>query len=1017
MTTEQDPRDIFTGRIAADLVGPGAPDESIEDIPSERYLSGILFPRASEHEAEDDEGLEDKAECDEQGASLEETARMALAGKPSTMGLSFAVREDGAKPEIKVRVRCGTYIGERKEGSKRGKPTWRRTAHDVGLVIPIQVGYSSRPVSEPQLPGLHLVTQISKASDHTTLTVALVNQNKQNATKFENERLFFFQVELAIIAAHECALVARPRFRTVQDEEDESNALLYREHREFAVGHTCSASWTASGDTASLIQSTWLPRHIVNSISSAGDPVFGSLGDATSPEWLAAAAPEALAEALGRLPATYRSWLQGQMGRVDGLPASLREAARRNLASCDRAAKRIEEGVALIAGNATVRKAFQLANHAIHLQRHWQGDSQFRWRPFQLGFQLLCVASLADGKHADRRMMDLLWFPTGGGKTEAYLALTAFTLIIRRLTEKDDDRAAGVSVLMRYTLRLLTIQQFQRAAALILACEHLRKQDKSLGNTPFSIGLWVGGGATPNTDADARKDRRAVMQLNKCPACSTALKLEDDRVQRVLRPACQNAQCVITGLLPIYTVDEYIYKVRPSLVIGTLDKFAQIVRKPETSTLFGKKGGGRPPDMIIQDELHLISGPLGTLAGLYEVAIDAICSRDGYRPKVIGSTATIRRAAEQIKDLFDRDAHQFPPPCIDVENSCFAVVDHGAPGRLYLGLSTAGRSARFSLQAVCASSLQAANDPRLPEALRNYYSTLVAYFNTLRELGGALVLMQDDVGVSLRSYSARRGEAPRSLIPPLELTSRTPSVEIPTILETLQEPGQCDILLASNMISVGVDIPRLGLMVVNGQPKGIAEYIQATSRVGRNLVPGIILTVFNHARARDRSRFETFSSWHATLYRDVESTSVTPFAPRARDKALHAVLVALVRHLQPTMTDSPVMNAARRQEVEVIARVIIERARRVDPDESASVLQRVMQLLDGWAARKDLRHYWDDSNKAPSLLISAEAAAALGKDYDRLEWPTPNSMREVEPGTPFVITERLREDISGTKSN
>lgn len=1014
MTAEQDPRDIVIGRIAADLVGPGTPDEAIEDIPSERYLSGILFPRASLPEADDDEALEDKADSEEQGASLDETARMALSGKPSTMGLSFAVKEDGPKPEIKVLVRCGTYVGEKKE--KRAKPIWHRTAHEVGLLIPVQVGYSTRPVSETELPGLQLVAQISKAADHTTLTVALVNQNRQNATKFENERLFFFQVELAVVGSNECSLVARPRFRTVQDEEDESNALLYRDHREFAVGHTCSALWTASGDTASFIQSTWLPRHIVNSVSAAGDPVFQSLSDAAIPEWLASATHEALVAALGRLPAAYRSWLQVQKARIDGLPASHREAARRNLGTCERTAERIEGGIALINRDATVRKAFQLSNRAIHIQRHWQKDSGFRWRPFQLGFQLLCVASLADGNHPDRGTMDLLWFPTGGGKTEAYLALTAFILILRRLTEKGEDRASGVSVLMRYTLRLLTIQQFQRAAALILACEQLRKQDESLGKTSFSIGLWVGSGATPNTDAEARKNRKAVMQLNKCPACSTVLKIEDD-LQRMLRPNCPNAECELAGLLPIYTVDEYIYKVRPSLVIGTLDKFAQIVRNPATSALFGKKNNGRPPDLIIQDELHLISGPLGTLAGLYEVAIDAICSRDGNRPKVIGSTATIRRAAQQIRDLFDRDAHQFPPPCIDVENSCFAVVDRGAPGRLYLGLSTAGRSARFALQAVCASTLQAAIDPSLPEALRNYYSTLVAYFNTLRELGGALVLMQDDVGVSLRSYSARRGEVARSIAPPLELTSRTESAQIPNILETLSEPGQCDILLASNMISVGVDIPRLGLMVVNGQPKGIAEYIQATSRVGRNLVPGIVLTVFNNARARDRSRFETFSSWHATLYRDVESTSVTPFAPRARDKALHAVLVALVRHLEPGMADAPHMNAAKRQEVEILAQVIFERARRVDPDESPAVLQRIMQLLDGWVARKDLAKYWDDSNKAPSLLISAEAAAALGQDFDRREWATPNSMREVEPGTPFVITERLSEAISGAKSN
>jgi len=177
-------------------------------------------------------------------------------------------------------------------------------------------------------------------------------------------------------------------------------------------------------------------------------------------------------------------------------------------------------------------------------------------------------------------------------------------------------------------------------------------------------------------------------------------------------------------------VDEDVYRECPSLLISTVDKFAQIVRNSDTTVLFGSPTARRhaPPDLIIQDELHLISGPLGSLTGLYESAIDCICSSSGWKAKVIGSTATIRRATEQVRNLFAREAFQFPPPVINRQNSCFAVEDNEAAGRLYVGVTTAGRSAKFALQAVCAELLQAAAGIKASDEERNPYTTLVAYF-------------------------------------------------------------------------------------------------------------------------------------------------------------------------------------------------------------------------------------------------------------------------------------------------
>ena len=324
-------------------------------------------------------------------------------------------------------------------------------------------------------------------------------------------------------------------------------------------------------------------------------------------------------------------------------------------------------------------------------------------------------------------------------------------------------------------------------------------------------------------------------------------------------------------------------------------------------------------------------------------------------------------------------------------------------------MTTAGRSAKFTLQAVSGSVLQSAAAAGKNDDDRDPYWTLLSYFNSLRELGGALVLMQDDVNDSIQGIARRRGEDPRQPGAIEELTSRRTQEEIRDMLELLSIPagsdGVLDAVLATNMVSVGVDIPRLGLMLVNGQPKGIAEYIQATSRVGRGRVAGLIVTVLNNAKARDRSHYESFATWHGTLYRDVEPTSVTPFASRARDRALHAVLVALVRHLVPGMLDRPRLDdAAIAAAMELIGDVT-DRAGRIDPEEDA-VRGELERLLENWDQRAPLS-YWAQPNR--SLLQDAERAAtmrAMGRRPGDA-WPTMNNMRSVEPSTPFRLAERL----------
>lgn len=347
-------------------------------------------------------------------------------------------------------------------------------------------------------------------------------------------------------------------------------------------------------------------------------------------------------------------------------------------------------------------------------------------------------------------------------------------------------------------------------------------------------------------------------------------------------------------------------------------------------------------------------------------------------------------------------------------------MDPDAPGRLYAGVTTAGRSAKFTLQAVAASLLQSAHGGTTDDHKRDPYWTLVSYFNSLRELGGALVLMQDDVNDSLALLAQRLNEMPRDPESIEELTSRRTQAEVREMLDRLATPvtkGALDVVLATNMLSVGVDIPRLGLMMVNGQPKGIAEYIQATSRVGRSGVPGLIVAVLNNAKARDRSHYENFPTWHETLYRDVEPTSVTPFAPRARDRALHAVLVALVRHLVGGMLDRPMLDDDAVDAAKELIDDILQRSTAIDPDEADDVKRELAICLETWKLRAP-GSYWPRKGSS-SLLQDAERAAML-RAVGRLPgdaWPTLNSMRSVEASTRFRLAERLRNRPSGRNGN
>lgn len=1036
-------RDLMATRMAEDLIGPRSADEKLSSRPSDVYLTGIIWPPRTDMAGEDDDklALGASAGIDDGDESEASAVPPSSIQKPSVAGVSFSAVAD-SQPEVQIDVCFARY--RLLSGESKAENRWERVPVEIIILSKaLEIGSHTIPLGEfsPSAEGVILFYRCIEGPGRFLVTASLINGVDPGEGRDNMEEATLFQTSLKVAPLAGTLLVPRPTRRAFVDPDEhgdeKSGALLFRHAFAFAAGHTCSAEWESANDpenpTASWVATSWLPSIIVPGVKSDGHQLFGNLTsegsdiDPLDAYALATATPDKLQRALQRLCDCYEAWINIQTsGKAAGLSGDEAATAAENLKTCSDILKRLHESAQAISKDRCLFQAFQLANFAMHVQHGWDKSKaargSLRWRPFQLAFLLLSLPSAANRTHADREVMDLLWFPTGGGKTEAYLGLVAGVAFYRRLANPGEGD--GVAALMRYTLRLLTTQQFARSAAMILACEAIRSgrikapHAELLAVAPiFSIGLWVGGDASPNKLATAwaslngSREVSSPKQLAHCPACGSKVLWSQGSVSSPVIAKCGNEDCIIRGDLPVWTVDQDVYREKPTLLIGTIDKFAQIVRQKETNALFGI-GRATVPDLIIQDELHLISGPLGTVAGTYEAAFDIMFSAGSTRPKIIGSTATIRRAAEQISDLFDRKACQFPPPAVDHDDSGFAVLDPKAKGRRYIGVSTAGRSAKFTLQAVSASLLQSAFKAFDEREDADPYWTLIGYFNSLRELGGALVLMQDDVTDSIKLYAGARDEEIRPMSQVEELTSRRTQEEVLKMLDQLAirigQPGALDAVLATNMVSVGVDIPRLGLMVVNGQPKTIAEYIQSTSRVGRGDISGLVVAILNNAKARDRSHFETFAAWHRTLYRDVEATSVTPFASRARDRSLHAALVAAVRHLAPGMLDRPTFNdAARERAVELIDQ-IAKRAERIDSEET-EVKAEMERRLDKWAARSPT-YYWMDYKDTQSLLQSAERAAwkkALGRQPGAA-WPTLNSMRTVEAGTPFRMAPVLK---------
>ena len=1118
-------RERLVEALNLDLIGPWA-DHALSGErlpgwvrPSNWYLTGFLIPSGTKEEqrADPDED-DDLDEAPASGGLPDESSEERKAARkgffPSSMGLSFLVA--GGADALAVTVRWGDYDRAEAAGADgKSESVWLRRSNERTVTVTLSPAEEHRP-GDHQVPDsggltLHVDDRLVDTDGLAeipagTRSVSVFLVNRRAPDDGNPDRAYAFQTEIEVRGRQPFVPRPDPRGVRAADWDEQVADLHYADTPEYATGHGVSAGWEVVSGACRTLRTAWIPRADVEETKTADVPgaalsmhVLGALPDGP-----------AAGAALRPLVDRYREWIESRRAEIGALPDARRDTAAELLRLAGIAADRMERGITVLAADADVLDAFRVANRAVARALRQRFANRFtdrppRWRAFQLAFIVLNIPGLAAPDDPDRETVDLLFFPTGGGKTEAYLGLAALAMTLRRLRNpgRNGRQGVGVSVIMRYTLRLLTLDQLARAAGLVCALELERADNvERYGGWPFEIGLWVGKAATPNfmgRKGDNRSDsarartrqfkadpggRPCPVPLESCPWCGTRFTADsflllpnDDRPEE-LRVVCTNFECDFSGdrPLPVLAVDEPIYRRLPAFLIATVDKFASLPWEARTGALLGgadrydqagfhgaaePRTGRRlerplpPPDLVIQDELHLISGPLGTMVGLYESVIDALCARAAggrpVRPKIVASTATARQAQDQIQALFARSVTQvFPPPGPNRRDSFFArtLPVERIAGRAYLGIASPGRNPKVLMRRVWLALMGAAERAyrdagghRNRDNPADPYMTVLGYFNSLRELGGARRILEEEVRNTVRQYGQRRriGESHglfqdrRTFSDVVELTSRVSTDQVAAARRRLErafhESDRVDCAIATNMISVGLDIPRLGLMVVLSQPKTHAEYIQATSRVGRgDRRPGLVVTLLNVHKPRDRSHYERFRHYHETFYRSVEVSSVTPFSVRALDRGLAGALVGLARHAEAKLT--PPDGVERLTEVragleggllESFEQRVAQQPFAGETERSeriGSVRRRVVELLDSWCAVVEDYHadnvavqYQQYETKQGRPLLRGMLDTEFESEHHR-KFRANRSLRDVEPEVDLFIREPTGRDVA-----
>ncbi len=1292
-------RELILNEFVKEVIGPrNGVNERIKENPLYEYLTGILSPLDKTYERDPDQEsnmvikevttneTEDNTEESTPIFSRHDTI-LDPRTRPRSMGLSFQLKSPKNEDVIDICLTWARYLKDKNEWARKPRSFIKRglkITDDKTIYIDSKSKITKKEKAEISL---HIIKRpLVNGASH--ISIFLVNELEKKENK--NKTSFhIFQPQIRI----NCVNGTIISFDTAlgEDEEEKEDYFVYRNNKFLARGHMCSAIWSdidperkskehsfnglpfywidgepLSGNYKELfsspdIRTEFVPIYSISSRSYNWENKWGGkpelIAEKISETWN----PIKIREALYPLIEGYEKWIIGLSEKSKKLTREEREIAEKIIGKSKEIASRIKSGIRIIERNSNVRLAFCFANKVMDLQYKWKrgSDKQLEWRVFQLAFFLMNIDSLSSENSNERDICDLLYVPTGAGKTEAYLAIAAFMLGLRRLKVKTNP--SGIGVIMRYTLRLLTIQQFRRALGMITAAEFLRvmHENSKFGWRPkecendnkflwginrFSIGLWVGGGVTPNRiigmatrsryicggierikgDNRCNKEDGEPAQILNCPVCNNILSVPDsglssgthtlhvlasitpnkqakyDKITRrhtdykigekttlneikfsntneeqitvsiklttktrmtsnkidniwnkisdilvsegldvrlvstrVSRPGyfilskenrrgtlepynfeifCTNPKCQLnhdaiwfegrpSGLnqkktiridgkeyeqnsklnfikvpyfhkkdneylssripLNALTTDEQVYSFPPSFLLGTVDKIARIPFEPRSGVLFGNvdkyhpiygyyregcpplsklfRSGDQPkdknmsieidklnpPDLIIQDELHLIEGPLGSMVGIYETAIDFLSSF-GKKVKYIASTATVKEAKSQVKCIFTRNVNQFPSVGLDANDKFFLryagkhPLEEEGPGKLYVGLCAPGigllttehRLWARLLQSVYELSKKHGND------IDNYW-TLVGYFNSIRELAGAVSIYRQDIPQRMGKISDDPRYIPDDEDRKIELSGRKDSTDLPQTLSLLEKrfsgdvknPQTADSLFTTSMFGTGVDISRLGLMIVHGQPKTTSSYIQSTGRIGRKR-GGLIITFYRPTMPRDMSHYEMFCGYHMNMNRYVEPVTVAPFSPGTLERCAGPVLVGILRNMRnPTtkwqMNDSAPLMKDRKNDKEVSELKDIFENRSQNQHTSRkppkdSVRNFIVSQIERWNS-----HAHRESNLKYNEYIIARKPVVLGdsihlyENYSVVYKNVPPSLRDIEETTGF----------------
>lgn len=1045
--------------LRSSWIGPdGGIDETVTNLPNRQYAVGMLFPAdmapspANGNVADGDSDVL----ADVIPGELEESAAgapLAEDWRPSSAAISF-VTDAGS---VEVDLSGGTYGLVDDDGPR----SWHRRPFAFE-----KLSLSKEMPSRDLVAGDVAVEVGSRwrtfAGGRSLVTVHVRVLSDSTGDDRLDITSMLFQVALS---ASPTGIGRIHEYDTLggidMDPESREIRLRYRDRKVFAVGHGMAADWLVQDGVCTEVSLDPVPFFVVPAVETTGLASGSKEAEALLLAYLAQidASPSQVISSLEAFVGAFGGWVAAQEKRIVGFQDSAATASA-IVHRCTESVIRMAAGVELLKEDPMIRASFSLAMTAMRLQMRQaallrgadkETPAEPRWRPFQLGFLLVSLASTIDREHPDRELVDLIWFPTGGGKTEAYLALAAVEVFRRRLAS--GTKGGGTAVLTRYTLRLLTSQQFQRAASLVCAMELMRRpgphsDERTKGMTPFSIGLWVGNDVTPGSRSAAKaaldRLRKAAhpeqanqFQVDSCPWCGTSQvpkqRSADPRAYgfrlegQDLVVHCTNVQCEFHQKLPVQVVDDLLYEHPPTILLATVDKFARLQFRSDAGRLLGIGTTFEQPSLVIQDELHLLSGPLGTTVAVFDAVILMLLEQSGSRPKVVASTATIRAAAEQVKGLYGRKVSLYPPAGLDEDRTFFSRPVLNGEGRLYVGLMPQSMS---QASAVVAASTPMLEIPEVlkttsPDTPRDAFWTAVMYHNSLRELGRTGTLVVDDVNGRLESRSERLSLDLRRIRADrvLELTSRRGPEELPGDLRelgrTVAQGHAVDVVLSSNMLSVGIDVPRLAMMLMVGQPKTTAEYIQATSRVGRGETRGVVTTLFRANRARDRSHFETFRGYHEALYRGVEPTSVTPWSLASRERSLAGALVALLRQ---SVSELSANDSAVRMDLEddnfdkTVTRLVeglLDRVARADAEEFEDAKEHAWRLMRDWDRRAA------QAREAEADLVYDRRPGddlALLKRFGQSGegWLVADSMRSVDPNVAVQVQEPFEERSNGT---